>query len=195
MSIEVTPILPRERPTALAVTFIDIPVPNPHLVNFELRNVGPRDVPSTAFDAAQPLKVHFPAAIYGVTRAMGRVVYPAIGERPPKAIVSMEPRLIKRGESWGFTAVVSGGQAPRVESSLVDTDIVQTAPGPAQTVRVEIFGVGVALPLPRRKLRLTEESVDSPFRSRAGREALTMYKMGRTRWDPGNATPGSWSCC
>ena len=73
MSIEVTPILPAGGPTALAVTFVDIPVPDPHLVNFELRNVGPKDISSAAFDAEQPIKVHFPSAFYGVTRSVGQV--------------------------------------------------------------------------------------------------------------------------
>lgn len=156
MSVAVTPILPRDRPTALAVTFVEIPVPDPHLVDFELRNIGPRDVPSTAFDAAQPLRVHFSGAVYGVTRSKGQVVGPAVGERPPNAIVRCQPCLLKRGDSLSFSAVVSGGRAPRVESPLVDTDIVQTAPGPAQTVAVEMLGVAVELPLPRRKLKVTE---------------------------------------
>lgn len=160
MSIEVSPILPAVRPTALAVTFVDIPVPDPHLVSFELRNIGPRDIPSTAFDASQPLMVHFPGAFYGITRSSGGIIGAAVGERPPKAIVRIPPHLMKRGDSLSFTAVVSGGGPPRVESPLVDTDIVQTHPGPAQTITVEIFGVGVVLPLPRRKVRLSTDTAD-----------------------------------
>lgn len=154
INLEIVPILPTVRPDTLAVTFVDIPVPDPHLVTFQIRNVGPRDVASADFDGGKHLVVNFSGAFYGVTRARGATVTaPAVGARPPKASVHLGPGLLKRGDAWSFTAVVSGGVPPEIHSPLVDTDLVQAAVGEPQRIAVSVLGVVVDVPLPRRPRR------------------------------------------
>lgn len=145
ISLGVAPILPRDRPGALAVTFVDIPVPDPHLVTFTIRNIGPRHVASADFDRDQPRQVRFPGASYGVARASRATVrVPAVGERPPKSNVDLGRGLLKGRDAWIFTAVVSGAEP---------TDVFETRALEVQTVTVTMAGLGGGSPLRPRPRR------------------------------------------
>lgn len=152
IDLDVVPILPSERPEELAVTFRDFPVPDPHLITFRIRNIGPRDIASADFDGGEPLAVGFADAFYGVTRITGgRTIQPTIGARDDQAEVQLQPRLMKRGDVWGFTAVVSGGKTPQIHSPLIDTDLVQARAGEPHSLKVYAAGIGVEVPIPRRR--------------------------------------------
>ncbi len=107
----------------LKVTFRDIEVSDPHLVILRLRNIGPADVASEHFDASRPVVIRLNCTMYGVTSATHpqATVSTAVGA---DGVVQMEPHLLRRAEEWIVEAVVAGSPDPILESSLIDTDIV-----------------------------------------------------------------------
>lgn len=115
------------KPGLLEVTYRDMPVKKPHLVSVTIENVGPRDIPSSAFDAGKPISVTFNQTFYGLTSTSGGVhtTSPAIGTPANDAIVLIQPGLLKRREAWSFSAVLSGPAEISVESPLIDTDMRQ----------------------------------------------------------------------
>ena len=66
----------------------------------------------------------------------------------------MSPGLLKRGESWAFSAVTSGPVDVTVDAPLIDTDVCAVEPvdgsGATITLRVSAFGVTAEVPLRRR---------------------------------------------
>lgn len=156
--VDATPLLPGEaRPGLLEVTYRDIPVKEPHLVSVTFYNSGPRDLSSETFDGGRPIAVKFDQTFYGLTAVDGGVktVSPAIGTRADDAVVYVNPGLLKRGESWTFSAVTTGPVQVSVEAPLVDTDVRHdVAPGrdrPDVTLRLSVMGISAEVPLRRRQ--------------------------------------------
>lgn len=156
MEIDATPLLPEgARPGLLEVTYRDIPVSEPHLVSVTLHNSGPRDVTSGMFDGGRSLTVEFDQTFYGLTAVQGgiEVRSPAIGAGAG-AVVSVLPGLLKRGESWSFSAVTTGPLEVTVDAPLIDTDLRTVAPVKEShttvTLRVSAFGITAEVPLRRR---------------------------------------------
>lgn len=115
--------------TALEVTFRNAPVKDPVLVTFGIVNTGQRDITSEMFDASRSIVVRLGAPLYGVTQHAGNpdLVSPALGTPADNACVELRPRLLKRGEAWQFSAVVSGTPTVQVEAPLIDTDLKELA--------------------------------------------------------------------
>lgn len=146
-TFSVIPLLPIDD-SPLEVTYHDLPVDQPHLVSVSLRNTGPRDIPSSAFDGGQPILVRFDTRFYGLTsRATGgaRTLAPAVGSPADRAVVQIEPGLLKRGESWSFNAVVSGRATVSLTSPLVDTDVTQNRPESSRWPTIVAGSAGAAL--------------------------------------------------
>jgi hypothetical protein len=150
-SWDAVPLLPGQQVNGLLqVTFRDIAVSEPHLVTVILRNVGPRDVPSSAFDGGLPLRVTFDQTFYGLTSSHGgRVSSPAIGTQVPHSNVEWSPNLLKRQEQWVFSAVVSGSVLAELESPLVDTDVREVVRGErlSATASLSLAGITLAMPI------------------------------------------------
>ena len=156
VEVNATPLLPEDaRPGLLEVTYRDIPVKEPYLVSVTLRNSGPRDVATQMFDGERPIRAKFDQTFYGLTSTKGnfKVTPPGIGAEAG-AIVSVSPGLLKRGESWAFSAVTSGPVDVTVDAPLIDTDVCAVEPvdgsGATITLRVSAFGVTAEVPLRRR---------------------------------------------
>jgi hypothetical protein len=155
------PLLPDgTREGLLEVTYRDVPVSSPHLVSVTLRNTGPRDVPSAAFDDGRPISISFNQTFYGLTGVRGgaRTVSPALGSPAKEAIVRLEPGLLKRGEEWSFSAVLTGPVEVSITSPLVDTDITHViAESDAEpsdiTVRISLPFVSAEVPIKRPRAR------------------------------------------
>jgi hypothetical protein len=115
----------------LEVTYRDIPVDEPHLVSVMFRNSGPRDLTSEMFDGGRSITVKFDQIFYGLTAVQGgiKTKSPAIGVGADHAVVSVQPGLLKRGESWSFSAVTIGPVDVTVDAPLIDTDVRAAPPG------------------------------------------------------------------
>lgn len=154
VEVNATPLLPEDaRPGLLEVTYRDIPVKEPYLVSVTLRNTGPRDVATKMFDGERAITAKFNQTFYGMTATRGgiKVASPGIGAEG--AIVAVRPGLLKRGESWSFSAVTSGPVDVDVDAPLIDTDVRAVSPadgsGAAITLKMSSFGVTAELPLRR----------------------------------------------
>lgn len=113
---------------ALKVTYHNVPVDDPHLLTIRVENVGPADVASTHFDSGRPVEVRLNSTLYGMLSATHgeHTVGPAMGTKD--AVIELTPLLLKRRDAWVVEVLVSGNPAPRLVSSLIDTDVVtQTA--------------------------------------------------------------------
>ncbi|MDT0353635.1 hypothetical protein [Pseudonocardia charpentierae] len=156
ISIVSVPLLPDGvREGTIEVSFRDIPVKDPHLVTVEIRNSGPRDLSSDMFDRGESIAIKFDQVFYGLTSSHGgvRTASPAIGTRPPEAIVFVRPALLKRREAWTFNAVTSGPVNVAIEAPLVDTDVVEARPesigenGSDVVLTFSMFGLSIEYPL------------------------------------------------
>lgn len=155
--VEATPLLPEHAGVGgdLEVTYGHIPVENPHLVMVTFRNSGPRDLSSETFDGGRPITVKFDQTFYGLTAVLGGVstVEPPIGSGPERAVVAVEPGLLKRDESWGFSAITTGPVQVAIDAPLIDTDVRNVDPvrgdHPSTSILLTVMGIVSGLPLPR----------------------------------------------
>lgn len=125
------PLLPgNTREGLLEVTYRDIPVKHPHLVSVTLRNTGPRDIASATFDGDRPISIRFNQTFYGLTNVQGgvRAASPAIGTPASDAVVDLLPGLLKRGEEWSFSAVLTGPVEVSIIAPLIETDVTHVVP-------------------------------------------------------------------
>lgn len=155
VEVNATPLLPEDaRPGLLEVTYRDIPVEEPYLVSVTLRNSGPRDVATKMFDGERSITAKFDQTFYGLTATQGGIGVTSPGIGAEAAIVAVRPGLLKRGESWSFSAVTSGPVDVSVDAPLIDTDVRAVSPaagsGATITLRVSAFGVTAEVPLRRR---------------------------------------------
>lgn len=152
--LRTTPLLPEgASPGLLQLSYRDLLVDNPHLVEVSLINVGPKDIPSVLFDSGKPITVRFDQTFYGVIGVAGgaKLLLPALGAEAGTP-VEVRPSLLKRGESWTFTAVLSGAAKATVEAPLVDTDlrVLDTSGAPVTKVRISALGLTAEFPVPSR---------------------------------------------
>ena len=119
-----------------------MPVDDPHLLKLGLSNVGPSDVATAHFDSGRPIVFTLHCTMYGLMHASHapRTVSTAVGS---EGVVELHPGLPRRRESWTIEAVVSGTPAPTLDSSLIDTDIVDPA-----TLRAAELPLGLPLSIP-----------------------------------------------
>lgn len=128
---ETTPLIPDLAESShLEVTYRDIPVRDPVLVTVVMINSGPRDISSDMFDSSAPIKVRIGGEFYGMTRVEGDVamVLPAIGSKGDESVVLIRPQLLKRRQSWSFSAVASGDTRVSVRLPLINTDEKELVP-------------------------------------------------------------------
>jgi hypothetical protein len=156
VEIHATSLLPEDaRPGVLEMTYKGIPVTRPHLVSVTLRNSGPRDLASEMFDGGRSVTVKFDQTLYGLTAVQGGINTrsPAIGTSGSGATVVVQPGLLKRGESWSFSAVTNGPVIVTVDAPLIDTDVRAVAPAEGSrtviTLRLSVFGISAEVPLRR----------------------------------------------
>jgi hypothetical protein len=116
----------KKRTSDLKVLYKDFEVPDPHLLRITVKNIGSRDIPTSSFDAGRSLRIYADGKLFGLLSVshIEPSVFPAIGG---EIEFSIRPTLIKRGESWEVTAIVAGNLVPKLESPLIDTDIIDTA--------------------------------------------------------------------
>lgn len=155
VEVNATPLLPEDaRPGLLEVTYRDIPVKEPYLVSVTLRNTGPRDVATKMFDGERAITAKFDQTFYGLTATQGGIEVTSPGIGAEAAVVAVRPGILKRGESWSFSAVTSGPVDVGVDAPLIDTDVRAVSPaegsGATITLRVSAFGVTAEVPLRRR---------------------------------------------
>ena len=141
------PLLPSDaREGLLEVTYRDVPVKDPHLVSVTLRNTGPKDISTSTFDSDCPIVIRFDQTFYGLTSVQGGVntVSPAIGARATDSRVELRPGLLKRGNAWSFSAVLSGPVEVKVDSPLIDTDVREADWGNrGLDIVVRLSGLGI----------------------------------------------------
>jgi hypothetical protein len=122
-STQLIPDLPSSAKDLLKVEYRDFPVPDPHLVNLRLQNVGPRDIASSNFDAGRPITIKTNCKFYGFVsishpkRTVGR----AIGS---DGVIDIEPMLLKTAETWEISAIISGRPTIEIDAPLVDVNIL-----------------------------------------------------------------------
>ena len=66
------------------------------------------------------------------------------------AVGELQPGLLKRGDKWSFSAVLSGPVEVSIKAPLVDTDVTQVVPESARadvTVRFALPFVSAEVPL------------------------------------------------
>jgi hypothetical protein len=135
----------------LEVTYRDIPVKDPHLVTVTLRNTGPRDIATATFDDGKSIAVRFNQTFYGLTKTQGgmRIMSVPIGTPATDAVVQLQPALLKRGEEWSFSAVLSGPVEMSVTAPLIDTDVTRADPEGDDRAIVDISReiAGLAVPM------------------------------------------------
>ncbi|MEU1251583.1 hypothetical protein ACWD8I_18480 [Micromonospora arida] len=123
-----TPLIPEgylRGPTKdlLKVTWRDIDVKDPHLVQITIRNTGPRDISSSHFDSGRPLRVKLNCVMFGTTSRSDqsiRMLSRAIGD---EAVIELGPHLLRKGEVWTVNVLVGGSPTPDLVSPLIDTDV------------------------------------------------------------------------
>ncbi|TDV45518.1 hypothetical protein [Actinophytocola oryzae] len=128
LEYECTRLLTRDGASdQLKISYRDVEVPDPYVVTIKLTNVGQRDLTSVHFDNGQPLKVDLGCKMYGLLESSGSDATPnaRIGAIGSAGVVEFMPSLLKRKKSWEVTALVSGSRSPRIESPLVDIDVVR----------------------------------------------------------------------
>lgn len=154
VSISSTALIP-EGSNRLEVTYRDIAVHSPHLVTVVFRNSGPKDISSSMFDSGKPTVVSFDTTFYGVTSVQGGVnlVSRAIGATPPDSIVEIAPGLLRRKAEWSFSAVVTGPVEVAIESTLIDTDLIEEVASVESDVKVSFSFGGVRAEFPLRQRR------------------------------------------
>ena len=122
-STALMPDLPLPMKEMLKVEFRDLPVKDPHLLSLQLQNVGPRDVASGNFDAARPIRIKMNSPFYGILSCS----YPRptiISSPGSDGVIDIGPMLLKRGEVWHFSAIVSGKPEVGADIPLVDVDVL-----------------------------------------------------------------------
>ncbi|NED97127.1 hypothetical protein G1H11_17655 [Phytoactinopolyspora alkaliphila] len=125
--IATVPMIPSDAEQGpLQISYHEIPVERPHLVTVTLDNTGPRDLTSDMFDGGAPISVHFDQTFYGLTNREGGVntLSSALGSSGDDAVVYIKPGLLKRGNRWSFSAVVSGPVIVNCSAPLANTDFV-----------------------------------------------------------------------
>lgn len=154
VSISATALIP-EGSGRLEVTYRDIPVHSPHLVTISLRNSGPKDISSSMFDSGKPTVVSFDTTFYGVTSVHGgvKLTSSAIGTTPPDSTIGIKPGLLRRRSEWSFSAVVTGPVVVSIDSTIIDTDLIEEVPAVDSAVKVlfSFAGLGVEIPLRQRR--------------------------------------------
>lgn len=140
---------------SLEVTYRDIPVPSPHLVTVVLRNSGPKDISSSMFDSGMPITVSFDSTFYGVTAVHGgiKLISSGVGAMPPNSTIGVSPGLLRRKSEWSFSAVVTGPVEVGIESTLIDTDLIEEVPAVDSDVKVAFSFAGVSAEFPLRQRR------------------------------------------
>lgn len=116
----------------LKVTYLDHEVQDPQLVTLLLRNTGPRDIASGRFDSGKPLHINLNAKMYGVVASSAEAMRGSISESPvgnDNGYIEFEPALLRRAQAWSAEVLVSGSPEPRLNSPLVDTDVVEAEEG------------------------------------------------------------------
>lgn len=99
---------------------------NPHVVKVRLTCRGRRDIPSSAFDGGQPLRLDIGAPIVDVLQVNSS---PSSAPQPKwatdNASITIGPSLIKKNQTISFSLLVDGPQ-PRLTcppAPLVDVDV------------------------------------------------------------------------
>ncbi|MDG4826056.1 hypothetical protein O7635_29765 [Asanoa sp. WMMD1127] len=111
----------------LKVTYRDIEVMDPHLVQIRIRNVGPSDVASAHFDGETPLTVELSCRVLGVTNP--GPVPAGVTSMGAQGHITFRPGLLRRNEEWVLGVLVEGNPRPEMVSSLIDTDVIVRAGG------------------------------------------------------------------
>jgi hypothetical protein len=111
------------------------------------------------FNDDSPISVRFNQTFYGLTNVQGgvRTVSPAIGAPAGQAVVQLLPGLLKRGDEWSFSAVLTGPVEVTISAPLIDTDVAQVVPESEVdstdiTVSLSVWPFRAELPLPSRRL-------------------------------------------
>lgn len=148
-STQLIPDLPLSAQDLLKVEYRDIPVPDPHLLNLRLQNVGPRDIPSSSFDAERPVTIKTNCKFYGFVSLSHpkQTVGPAIGS---DGVIDIRPMLLKKAEVWEVSAIISGKPVVEIDIPLVDVNVLDKKTFDAKVARSLLAGVlgGVAAGLP-----------------------------------------------
>lgn len=152
--ISSTALIP-EGSNRLEVTYRGIAVHSPHLVTIVLRNSGPKDISSSMFDSGRPTVVSFDTTFYGVTSSHGGVelISHGIGATPPDSTIGIAPGLLRRKSEWSFSTVVTGPVEVAIESTLIDTDLIEEVPAVDSDVKVSFSFAGVTAEFPLRQRR------------------------------------------
>jgi hypothetical protein len=147
---ESVPLLPENtRAGLLEVTYRGIPVEDPHLVTVTITNVGPRDLASGMFDRDRPMEVRFNQTFYGLTSVQGgvRAISPAVGASAADATIELAPGLLKKGDAWAISAVLSGLVEVDLYAPLIDTDIRQVLPHASGSSEITVSISALGLPV------------------------------------------------
>ena len=122
---------------SLEVTYRDFPVPSRHLVTLDLRNSGPKDTSSSMFDSGRSIARSFDSNFYGVTTNNGgvKLISAAVESKPHHASIRVSPGLLRRRSEWSFSALVMGPAETEIESTLIDTDLIEEIPAVDSGIR------------------------------------------------------------
>ena len=122
-STQLIPDLPFSAKDLLKVEYRDIPVHDPHLLTLRLQNVGPRDIASSNFDAGRPVTVRTNCNFYGFVSLSHpkQTTSRAIGS---DGEIDIKPMLLKRGETWEASAIISGAPKVEFDAPLVDVNVL-----------------------------------------------------------------------
>lgn len=139
----------------LEVSYEGSTIHDPHLTTLTIRNVGSRDVTSSSFDNGLPIVAKFNQKFYGLANSTDgmKVAVPENGSTADSAEISILPQLLKRGEIWALTVMLSGPAELTLDAPLIDTDVNVIQTGGTDLafsllggLEVSAFGLGIRFP-------------------------------------------------
>jgi hypothetical protein len=117
------PSLPSEAHETVQVTYKDIPVENPHLLEISIQNIGPVDVTTDDFDARRHAVFKLNCKIYGLVSST-RPGFTSCSPVGSEGLIEISPLLLKCKESCEITAITSGMPDVEPDFPLINTEIV-----------------------------------------------------------------------
>lgn len=108
----------------LEVTYKGNAILAPYLAKLTITNTGRRDIPTTAFDADRPIRIRLGRSFFGMPDAVGGLpaALPPVGCAPDDSVIEVGPGLLKKGEGWSCSLLLSG--EPTIDSTSVDDSLV-----------------------------------------------------------------------
>ena len=124
----------------LKITFRNLPIDDPYLLQLRLQNIGSLDVTSSDFDAGQQIVLKTNCRLYGLL-STSHPESTSTTARGSYGAIAISPLLLKRKEEWEATAIVSGKPLVKSFFPLINTDVLDKRAFDAKVARSFLVAV------------------------------------------------------